>query len=107
VNTQWAQFLDGDFSTTKGDQTLRQRILAIEDITAIRTLDFLPTTQWQCALMEMSSETTRMVVGMEIQTVQWESMGGLMKHFKVMCLQVPQFRADTAGNTGIAHGRTP
>jgi uncharacterized linocin/CFP29 family protein len=107
VNTQWAQFLDGDFSTTKGDQTLRQRILAIEDITAIRTLDFLPTTQWQCALLEMSTETTRMVVGMEIQTVQWESMGGLMKHFKVMCLQVPQFRADTAGNTGIAHGRTP
>jgi hypothetical protein len=28
----------------------------------------------------------------------------MMRHFKVMCLQVPQLRADTAGNSGVAHG---
>lgn len=104
VNSQWAEVLDNDFSTAKGDQTLRQRILAIEGIEDIRTLDFLPTTDWHVLLVEMTSETVRAVIGMEAQTVQWESMGGLMKHYKVMTLQVPQLRADTAGNSGIAHG---
>jgi hypothetical protein len=55
----------------------------------------------------MTSETVRAVIGMEVQTVQWESLGGMMKHFKVMAIQVPQFRPDTAGNSGVAHGRTP
>jgi hypothetical protein len=58
-------------------------------------------------LLEMTSETVRAVIGMEVQTVQWESLGGMMKHFKVMAIQVPQFRPDTAGNSGVAHGRTP
>lgn len=106
VNSQWAAFLDNDFSTAKGDQTLRQRILSIEGIQDIRTLDHMPTTQFHVLLVEQSSATVRMVIGMEVQTVQWESLGGLMKHYKVMALQVPQFRADTAGNSGVAHGRT-
>jgi uncharacterized linocin/CFP29 family protein len=107
VNGQWAQYLDSDFSATKGDQTLRQRIAAIDGITDVRTLDYLPATNFNCCLVEMSTETLRAVIGMEIQTVQWESLGGMVKHFKVMCIQVPQLRSDTAGNSGIAHGRTP
>jgi uncharacterized linocin/CFP29 family protein len=106
VNSQWAQWLDTDFSATKGDNTLRQRILAIGDIQDIRTLDTLPTTQYQCALVEMQASNVRMVVGMEVQTIQWESLGGMMKHYKVMALIVPQFRPDTNNNSGVAHGRT-
>jgi uncharacterized linocin/CFP29 family protein len=106
VNSQWAQVLDNDFATGKGDNTLRQRILAIEDIKAIRTLDTLPTTQWHVLLVEMTTATVRAVVGMEVQTVQWESLGGMMKHYKVMCMLVPQLRPDAGGNAGVAHGRT-
>jgi hypothetical protein len=106
LNSQWAAFLDNDFSGTKGDQTLRQRILSIDGITDVRILDHLPVTQYHAILVEMTSETVRAVVGMEVQTLQWESLGGMMKHFKVMALQVPQLRADTAGTSGIAHGRT-
>ncbi len=54
----------------------------------------------------MDTKTVRAVVGMEIQTLQWESMGGLMKHFKVMCLLLPQLRPDTAGYSGVGHGHT-
>lgn len=104
VNSQWSEVLDSDFSTAKGTNTLRQRILALPDIMDIRTLDRLPSTEWHMILVEMRQENVRAVVGMEVQTVQWESMGGMMRHFKVMCLQVPQLRADTAGNSGIAHG---
>lgn len=106
VNTQWSQWLDTDYATTKGDNTLRQRILAIEDIQNIVTLDYLPSTQYACALVEMNSQTVRAIVGMEVQTIQWESVGGLMKHYKVMALINLQLRADSSGNSGIAHGRT-
>jgi uncharacterized linocin/CFP29 family protein len=106
VNSQWSQYLDADFSADKGDATLRQRILAIADITDVRTLDHLPATNFACVLVEMSSETVRAIVGMEVQTIQWESLGGLLKHYKVMALQVPQLRSDSNGNSGIAHGTT-
>ena len=106
VNSQWAQVLDNDFSTAKGDNTLRQRILALDDIVDIRVLDLLPSEKWHMLLVEMHSQTVRAVVGMEAQVVQWDSLGGLQKHFKVMAIQVPQLRADTAGNSGIAHGTT-
>lgn len=109
VNTQWSAVLDTDYSTVKGTNTLRERILSISGdngIVGIATLDTLPTVNWDCLLVEMDTQTVRAVVGMEIQTVQWESMGGLMKHFKVMALLLPQLRPDTASNSGIAHGTT-
>jgi hypothetical protein len=107
LNSQWAEFLDNDFSTAKGDQTLRQRILAIEGIQDVRISNYLPTTQFRCLLVEMKVGSVRAVIGMEPQMLQWESMGGLMKHFKVICIHVIQLRPDTAGNSGIADGRTP
>jgi hypothetical protein len=55
----------------------------------------------------MKVGSVRAVIGMEPQMLQWESMGGLMKHFKVICIHVIQLRPDTAGNSGIADGRTP
>jgi hypothetical protein len=105
MNSQWAQFLDNDFSTTKGDNTLRQRLMAIDGIMDIRISDYLPTTKYDVVLVEMAAETVRAVIGLEVQTLQWESMGGLMKHFKVMAMTLPQLRPDTAGNSGVAHGR--
>lgn len=106
VNKQWTQFLDTDFKAN-GDKTLRQRILDLGDISDIITVDRFPTTKYRNALVEMKARTIRMVVGMEPQTVQWDSAGGFMKHWKVMTLQVPQLRADTDGTTGIMDGRTP
>lgn len=107
LNSQWAQFLDNDFSTTKGDQTLRQRLLAIDGIQDVRILDYLPSTKYDVVLMEMDTQTVRAVVGLEVMTVQWETLGGMQKHFKVMAMVLPQFRADSNGNSGVAHGRTP
>jgi uncharacterized linocin/CFP29 family protein len=106
VNTQWASVLDNDYSAAKGDQTLRQRILAIEGIRSVDTLDHLPTTNWHVLLVEMSTENVRAVIGMEIQTIQWESLGGMRRHFKVICMLIPQLRPDTGGNSGVAHGTT-
>lgn len=103
-NSQWSQYLDNDFSTAKGSDTLRQRIRRIEGIEDVITLDRLPTTRWECLLVEMMESNVRAVIGMDVQTVQWESQGGMMRHFKVMAMQSAQLRPDTAGTSGVAHG---
>lgn len=98
----WDQYLDTDYSTTKGDNTLRDRIRAITDIQDVITLDYLPTKTM--IMVQLTSEVIREVVGMDLTTVQWESHGGMMLNFKVMAIMVPQFRSDYLSQTGICHG---
>jgi hypothetical protein len=98
----WDTYLDGDFSTAKGDLTLRQRILQIQGIESVQTLDYL--TNYDAILVQLTSDVIRTVVGMELTTVQWESEGGMQQNFKVMAILVPQLRADFNGNSGIVHG---
>ncbi len=52
-------------------------------------------------MVQMTSDVVRAVNGMDITTVQWESVGGMRLNFKVMCIQVPQIRADAYGNCGL------
>ena len=98
----WDVYFDADYSTAKGDNTLRDRLLKIGGISGIQTLDYL--TGWAIILVQMSPDVVRIVVGMEITTVQWESQGGMKQNFKVMAIMVPQLRADYNGNCGIVHG---
>ena len=104
-NLQWAQFLDNDFSTAKGDLTLRQRLLAIEGINDVQVSDFLTSTNYTMVLVEMNSLNARAIIGTEVQTVQWDTLGGMMRHFKVLACQVPHVRADQSGSyAGVCHG---
>jgi hypothetical protein len=99
------QYLDDDYSSAKGDNTLRQRIRSIEGIRDVRGLDGL--TGYQMILVQMTSDVIRMVMGMDITTVQWETIGGMRLNFKVMAIMVPQLRADYYGKTGIVHAVAP
>lgn len=101
-STSWDQFMDEDYLAAKGDNTLRDRIGAIEGIDRPRTLDFLPTNT--ILLVQKTADVAREVIGMDITTVQWETKGGMELNFKVMAILVPQLRADFNGNTGIVHG---
>jgi len=102
----WSQYLDDDYSTAKGDNTLRQRLQSIDGITDVRTADFLSPTAFILILVQQTADVARLVMGMDITTVQWETHGGMRLHFKVMAIMVPQVRADFNGNTGIVHGAT-
>jgi len=97
----WNRFLDEDYKALS-DITLRERLKALDGIINVRTLDYL--SGYQIVLVQMTSDVVRMVVGMEIMTLQWPSGDGLEMNFKVMAIIVPQFRADYNGNTGIVHG---
>jgi len=101
VSTEWDQYLNADFKDSS-DKTLRERIMALTDITDIRTLDFL--ANFDVVLVQQTTDVVRLVIGMDIVTVMWDTEGGLYKNFKVMSIIVPQLRADQNSNTGIVHG---
>lgn len=129
-SNDWDTFLDNDYILTGGNvatQTLRERLKAIEGVQDVRRLDFFwgttptypnntsgltpppnPTpnvaaSPYQMIMAQMTPDVARAVNGMDITTVQWESVGGMRLNFKVMAIQVPQFRADHYGNCGVLH----
>jgi uncharacterized linocin/CFP29 family protein len=101
VAPNWDQYLDTDFKAN-GDKSIRERIKMVDGIQDIRTLDYLQN--YDVILVQMSSDVVRLVIGMDIVTVQWDSKGGLQQNFKVMAIMVPQLRSDQGSQTGIVVG---
>jgi hypothetical protein len=102
MSPAWDQYLDEDYSTTKGSNTLRQRIGQIQGFGAVRTSYWL--TGNTVLVVQMTSDVVQPIIGMDVVTLQWPSKGGMMINFKVMCILVPLLRADQNGITGIVHG---
>jgi len=98
-------YMDNDYSALKGDNTVRQRLMQIAGITDIRSADYLGSG-FCLLLVQQTSDVIRLVIGMDITTVQWETLGGMRLNFKVMAIMVPQIRMDFNSNTGLVHGAT-
>ena len=94
--------LDEDYSVSGGSlQTIRDRIMKISGIIGIKVVDRL--TAGNVLLVQMTSDTVRIVNGMGIQTVQWKEEGQFITKYKVMTIQVPQIRSDYNRKSGIVH----
>jgi hypothetical protein len=104
VPTAYETVLDEDY-TTNYAVTYRERILKIGGIQDVKVADF--KTDGSVLLVEMVPETIRMVMGLQPTTVEWETLGGMITHYKVMSIMVPQPRADQDGNCGIVHYSEP
>lgn len=99
----WSAVLDADYSEVKGDNTLRQRALNLDGIASIQTLDFMP--EYDIVMVQLGdARTARGVVAMDMTTMQWTQLGGLETFVKIMCIMVPQLRADIYGGIGLVHG---
>ena len=73
--------------------------MKISGITGIQVVDTL--TADTVLLVQMTSDVVRLVRGMGIQNVEWQTEGKMVTKYKVMTIQVPQVRADQAGHSGI------
>ena len=113
--TDWDVYLDNDHYVlaTSGaaapSRTLRQRLVEIEDIKAVRRSDYLTPTNtggtFDLVMVALGNpEVARAVIGMPMRVVQWPSQGGMRLNFKVMTIMVPQIRSDYSGNSGINSG---
>ena len=101
IPTDYETALDEDYSTAKGSNTVRQRILAIESVTSIKVIDTLPDDT--VLLVQMTSDVVRLIRGMPMQNIQWQTQGNTITKYKVMTIQVPQVRSDASLNSGVVH----
>ena len=93
--------MDMDYSTAKGSDTIRERILKIGGIMDVKVVDTL--TADNVLLVQMTPDVVRLVQGMGLQNIQWETEGKFINKYKVLTIAVPQIRADQDGNCGITH----
>lgn len=101
IPTNFETAMDKDFKVNS-DKSIRQRVLEIDGLTDIRVADKL--TADNVILVQMTSDVVRMVNGMAVTPVEWNTEGGMILHYKVMTIQVPQLRATQEGDCGIVHG---
>lgn len=101
IPTKYETKLDEDYDDTRGN-TIRERILAIQGIQDIKVVDMLPANN--VLLVQTTSDVVRIVRGMDLQNVQWETEGGFVHKFKALTIQVPQIRSDDNGRCGVVHG---
>lgn len=102
ISPGWTKYLDADYAATYGGKTLRQRLNDIDDLKFVRKADYL--NNFQIVVAQATSDVIQAITGMRLQTLQWDSSGGLEKHYKLMGIMVPRLKSNSNGNTGICHG---
>jgi uncharacterized linocin/CFP29 family protein len=101
VPTAYETKLDQDYSDNKGNNTIRQRIMAIDGIEAVRVADYM--TADTVTLVERNAEVNEMVVGFQPRMIEWSAYGGseaLMTQYAVLAIMVPRIRSDYSGQSG-------
>lgn len=101
IPTGYETVLDADYDTTTPGTTIRERILKIAGITEIKVIDRMAANN--VLLVQMTSDVVRLVRGMGLTNVQWETEGKFLTKYKVLTIQVPQIRSDQNGKSGIVH----
>ena len=100
IPTAYETVLDADFKAAS-DKSIRQRLNEVDGINNIKVADKL--TAGNVIMVQMTSDTIRWVNGMSPTTIEWQTEGGMIFHFKVMAIGVPQPRSDQEGNSGLVH----
>lgn len=104
IPTAYETILDTDYNATTPGTTIRERILKIANIMEVKVVDTLPADN--VLLVQMTSDVVRLVRGMGIQNVQWQTEGNFINKYKVLTIQVPQIRSDHNQTSGIVHYTT-
>lgn len=92
--------VDNDFKA-HGDLTTRDRILKLNKIIDVKVADKMPADN--LILAQFSPDVVRMVNAVPLTVIQWQSEGGMVFHFKVLTINVPQIRSNKADECGVTH----
>jgi hypothetical protein len=101
IPTGYQVTLDKDYDRTTPGTTIRERILKIAGLQGIKVIDRL--TADNVLLVQMTSDVVRLVRGMGLTNIEWQTEGGMVTKYKVMTIQVPQIRSDQNKRSGIVH----
>ena len=94
VGPGWDAFLDEDYSSAKGDITLRERAEKTPKLGTIQTADFL-ANPYDVVMFEKNQDTIRGVTGMPLTPLTWETQGGLEINGKIMGIMIPNLGLTT------------
>ncbi len=102
----WMLYIPTEYQTAMGEdyntnypKTVRQRLLEMEGLLDIKVADRMPTDK--VVLVQMTSDVVRLVQGLGVTPVEWDSQGGMVHDYKVMTIQVPQIRSDQNNKCGV------
>lgn len=101
IPTAYQTVIEADYVANAPQNTIRERILKIAGIQGVKVIDFLPANN--VLLVQMTTDVIRLIRGMGIQAVQWDTEGKFITKYKILTIQVPQIRSDQAGKSGIVH----
>lgn len=100
VPTAYETVLDDDY-VSGYPKSIRQRILEISGISGIKVVDTL--TANNVLLVQMTSDVVRLVNGLGIQAIEWQTEGKFVTKYKVITIAVPQVRCDQSHHSGVTH----
>jgi uncharacterized linocin/CFP29 family protein len=101
IPTNYEMVIEKDYDTVTPGTTIRERLMKIDGLKAIKVVDTLAADN--VLLVEMAPQTVRLVRGMGLTNVQWGTEGNFVTKFKVLTIQVPQIRSDMNKRSGIIH----
>lgn len=100
IPTAYQQVLGDDYSTSY-PKSIKSRLMELDGLIDVKVADQL--TAANVVMVQLTADVVRMVEGLAITTVQWESAGGMQINFKVMAILLPQVRNTQANRSGIVH----
>lgn len=92
--------LESDYSATKGDNTIRDRILRFQDIQEVKVSEYL--ANGTAVMVQMDSETVDLAVAQDLTNLQW-NVHPLTTDFMVFAAMVPRIKYDRNDNCGVIH----
>ena len=95
--------LRADYSANKGDRTFLERILAIEEIQAVKSSASL--TGDEVVMVQMTRDVVDLSIASDITTVQWSTAGGFIENYRVMAAMAPRIKSPygASAKTGVVH----
>lgn len=104
VPTVVGNAMDSDYNATNNAQglTIRQRLLQIDQLQAVKVADLLPATK--VILVQMTSDVVDIVMGQPPTIIPWTSLDGFQIHNLVMAIMIPRVRSDYNGDSGVVIG---
>lgn len=94
----------GEDFKTNSDKSIINRLLEIPGLDVIKASpDLLDGGTGEVVLVQPTSDVVEMVIGLQPQTIEWETNGGMTSNFKVMTIMVPRIRNTQTLQSGIAH----
>lgn len=92
--------LQDDYSTTKGDNTIKQRVEDFAEIDEVRVGHFLAADT--VLMVQMTEDVIDLAVAQDIRKIQF-NLDPFSTDYKVFSIMVPRIKSEKDGRSGVSH----